>query len=849
MKTSKKLLTGIILVFTLMLCLAFGASAAVPESGLLGNYASYTYDSSTGTVVISGNGAIEDYDSSQSPFYQSDIKSVLIEDGITEIGSNVFSGCRQLENISIPSSVKIINNKAFYRCSNLQELLLPEGLESIGINSFGGCFLLKTDIPSSVKNIDAYAFYNCDSIVEITIPDGIKEIKIGTFNSCSNLKSVTIPKSVEIIDEDAFIYCDSLAEVVIPDSVTQIGKQAFSGCTALESVILPKELKIIEESLFKECNALKSVVLPDGIISIGKMAFSGCTQLSKINIPDGIVEIGNWAFEGCSNIASVVIPDTVTVIGEKAFSECEKLNYIKLSNSIEEIKKETFYGCRSLVYVNVPDSVTMIGEKAFYQCYYLKNIDISNNLQEIGPFAFAYCSLLEKITIPESVKKINVGAFDNTNSMGTSTIAGVFITDLAKWCCIDFGNRSANPAFNSSLCLNACLVKDLVIPYGVENIGAYAFQCNNALETVFIPESVSAIGSYTFSNNSIKSITLTDSVNNVYDYSFYANENLKDIYFYGTEEEWTNISVSELGNDALKNATVHFCSFATNGESGIKVEYMNEGFSKNPEFKVGKIANATLASEYDKFVSYDLSFVIDGEEFQPKDKAFVRVPIPSGFDADHLAIYYIDNTGNKNIVESYLKDGYIVFITDLFGEYAVVDESVKHVHIYETTVTEPTCTEGGFITYTCSCGDTYRKFYAYPKHNYKKEYVNGTCTVPGYTIFTCICGDSYIGEYTVTREHIYSPYSVSPTCIAPGILGSVCYLCGEIEIISEIPIIDEHTDLNCDGICDYCGFDNTENCTCNCHKGGISGFIWKILRIIYKLFKINPVCACGLAHY
>ncbi len=134
----------------------------------------------------------------------------------------------------------------------------------------------------------------------------------------------------------------------------------------------------------------------------------------------------------------------------------------------------------------------------------------------------------------------------------------------------------------------------------------------------------------------------------------------------------------------------------------------------------------------------------------------------------------------------------------------------KHSYISEITV-QPTHTRDGVRTFTCKCGDTYKELI--PKlldHTFTVSIIIAPdCETEGYTAYTCECGDCYNDDLKPATGHKY----------------------------------------NTDNICSVCGKNKSENCSCNCHKVGIGGFIWKIINFINKLFRINPVCTCGVAHY
>ena len=129
------------------------------------------------------------------------------------------------------------------------------------------------------------------------------------------------------------------------------------------------------------------------------------------------------------------------------------------------------------------------------------------------------------------------------------------------------------------------------------------------------------------------------------------------------------------------------------------------------------------------------------------------------------------------------------------------------------------------------------------KHNYEYTITNPTCTTQGYTTYICYCGDKYVADYVVVLTH------------KDDNLDNECdYGCGHkfgtpIPDMPVSPDEHEHTyDNDKDKTCNICGFDRTDDCSCNCHAGGIKAFFFKIINFFQKLFGINKVCACGVKH-
>ena len=144
--------------------------------------------SKKGVLTISGDGMMPDYSHVESPWAKQskEIKSVVIEDGITSISENAFQFCGNLKTISIPDSVKEIGNAAFYKCYNLKEIELPEGIEIIGEETFNCCESLKTVyIPASVTEIGNSAFNACYHIETVYYggsADEWEDIEISGYN-------------------------------------------------------------------------------------------------------------------------------------------------------------------------------------------------------------------------------------------------------------------------------------------------------------------------------------------------------------------------------------------------------------------------------------------------------------------------------------------------------------------------------------------------------------------------------------------------------------------------------------------------------------------------------------------
>ena len=279
-------------------------------------------------------------------FYGSGLRTVTVPEGVTAIGNNAFSTCRNLTAAWLSGSFTSLGSGVFYNCSSLCAIELPDGLSSIPVYTFCGCSALETvTIPDGVTSIGDWAFSQC-GFESLTIPEGVVSIGDRAFFNCASLASISLPDSVMDIGDAAFLYCRSLGSISIPAGVTRIGEYTFSGCSSLKSVSLPSGLSSIGASAFNGCAALESVSVPAGVEEISAQAFYNCPALRNVNLAEGVVSIAREAFDGCSALGSVSFPSTVDSVGERAFGDCETLREAYFNGDAPSVFDDTaFSGC------------------------------------------------------------------------------------------------------------------------------------------------------------------------------------------------------------------------------------------------------------------------------------------------------------------------------------------------------------------------------------------------------------------------------------------------------------------------------------------------------------------------
>ena len=149
----------------------------------------------------------------------------------------MFGNCTNLERADL-SATKLteLSDSMFSRCKSLKNVALPSGLTKIGGNAFYLCDgLTDVNIPNGVAEIGKEAFYNC-SLKSLTLPSGLKTIGDGAFYQCWAIPFVNLPQGVVSVGAEAFANCQHISEVTVPNSVTDIGKNAFGGDFSLKAM-------------------------------------------------------------------------------------------------------------------------------------------------------------------------------------------------------------------------------------------------------------------------------------------------------------------------------------------------------------------------------------------------------------------------------------------------------------------------------------------------------------------------------------------------------------------------------------------------------------------------------------
>ena len=204
----------------------------------------------------------------------------------------------------------------------IRKVVIENGVTSVGSCAFWNCDVLSAEISTSVTAIGNSAFRS-SGIISVTIPSSVKTIGDSAFRECENLSSVTVCEGVETIEQNAFRSCTKLASIALPSTIGEVGAAAFIQCQNMSSATFAPGSRQVKlgDDLFAECFYLVRVTLPVNIDRISDRMFKSCLMLAGVEIPQGAESIGESAFAS-SGVTTVIIPDSVTMIGIAAFSAC-----------------------------------------------------------------------------------------------------------------------------------------------------------------------------------------------------------------------------------------------------------------------------------------------------------------------------------------------------------------------------------------------------------------------------------------------------------------------------------------------------------------------------------------------
>jgi hypothetical protein len=495
------------------------------------------YTTSNGQII---NPSISDpFDATiMSNVYENGQGVIAFEGPVSTIKAGAFSNCSNLTSITIPVSIKQIENQAFANCSALGvvdvKCITPPVLGNEVFTSAPTCY-----IPCGTKHLFENSAWS-EQVGELVAEEcGGNKIFYTTIDGDIITPSETVDFGANLISNvyefgqgimtfdgpvthmAGFSNCKTLTSITIPESVTTVESSCFGSCSLLTSIVwnakhveqvrwgggswLGASLPIYD--LFGGVRSqITSFVFGESVEYIPDHLCYYMENLTSVVIPESVQNIGTYAFSRCSALTSAVIGNNVKTIGEHAFSYCSSLTSATIGKSVITIGEEAFRDCSALTSIVIPDSVLAIENSTFFNCSALTSVTLNNSLISIYDYAFMNCSSLTSITIPEDVTYIGHRVFYDCSALTS-------VTWNARHCNDFLSYDSYSDVYKPEQKFEGCSITSFIISENVEKLPASLCYKMSDLQSITIPEKVNMIGDYTFDGcTSLTSITIPENV-------------------------------------------------------------------------------------------------------------------------------------------------------------------------------------------------------------------------------------------------------------------------------------------------------------------------------------------------
>lgn len=531
-------------------------------------------------------------------------------------------------------------------------------------------------IGDGVTSIGDYTFSYEKGITSVIIPESVTSIGDYAFIGCEKLESLTIPDSVISIGDAAFWGCEKLESLTIPDSVISIGDSAFQDCENITSITLGSNIETIGEEAFYRCKKLERITIPDSVISIGHSAFSYCPNLADVAIGKGVVSVDDFAFAGC-NLKSITIPDNVAYIGTAVFYATplegiivdeNNAAYSNDENGVLYNKDKTVLleypsGNKNTTYT-IPESVTSIRQRAFVFCNNLESIVIPGTVETVSQEAFLLCLKLSEVIISDGVSSVESMAFVNNQYLDSITI------------------------------------EDMDVDLGENSIGANTYKVVGLEQEEFINHWIRVLKSgadVAVSEELEAYLVYTDDmihIGKIYCHAgstaeAYAVENNVDyelIHFY--KGEWTydyeqmirfrkciHCDALEIENlETIESGDVEIVA-PIDPDADFEVDEIEK--TGDSYLLIKEAVTNSLGTEWDVLKAFDITFKNkDGVHVQPDGTVKVKLPLDWEKEGDYK-VYRVNDDGTLTDMNAYRQGSHMVFDTNHFSVYVIVEERVQ----------------------------------------------------------------------------------------------------------------------------------------------------------------------------
>lgn len=429
------------------------------------------------------------------------------------------------------------------------DLTIPEGVQTIyGVSSQ---YIKRIHIPASLETFNGVACPMLESISvadanpNYSAQDGVLFNKDKTelllYPTKKSQTAYTVPSSVTTLANGAFNDAVYLESLVLPESITQIGT-ALSRCPALRAVHIPAGLTSLDSDAFLESTALESFtvaaenpnyVAVDGILfnkaKTELIRYPAAKTSTSYEVPQSVTQLVYGAFLGADALQSVTLPTNLKAIPASEFQNCTSLQSITIPTGVEVLESSAFLNCQALANVSLPSGVQRIEQKAFYGCTSLKTVKLPETLTYLGWASFSN-SGLEEVFIPASVSSLST-EWDGTAFLDCTALKQITVSPDNPTYTTQSNMLIEKETGDLLQYALASPETELTIPDTVTNIGRYAFQNADLLETVTIPGTVKTVNSSAFFDcDALKNVVLSEGVKSIEGYAFVGCDSLQSIW-------------------------------------------------------------------------------------------------------------------------------------------------------------------------------------------------------------------------------------------------------------------------------------------------------------------------------
>ncbi|MBE6576228.1 MAG: leucine-rich repeat domain-containing protein [Ruminococcaceae bacterium] len=514
----KKLFLILFAVFLAASAICISAGAV---SGSFGQF-SWTLDDA-GTLTISGVGPMPNWSSALAVPWADclgEIKAAVIEEGVTSVGQLAFFNCHALTEVTLPASLRRIEQRGFWRCTALREVALPAKLDYVGVNAFYECTALRTmHIPWAVTFVSPTAFNGCTSLTKFTV-DGANSIYSAGEDGVLLSRNGTVLYRYPPGRPDA--------AYTVADGVYEIWSNAFANCVHLESLALPESVQACKSDAFALTQSLRAISVYNASLALDQVQFDRALDLTVYGYQSSpahrCAEQNGYSFVSLGEAESYFFWDfadgTLTVSGRGPMQDFEaaaglsipwaslttQIRRIVVEEGITSIGKNAFANCTALTEVVLPSSLRRIGVFAFGKCTALTEIALPEGLEYIDRSVFHECDALKTLHIPASVTEMNERIFLTCDSLESFTVA----EGNPSYSAVDGVLFSRDGSFLYRY-PQAKVGTSYTVPDGVEEINENAFYYAVDLQTIHLPASVAEMDPTAFNAcYSLTSITVAE---------------------------------------------------------------------------------------------------------------------------------------------------------------------------------------------------------------------------------------------------------------------------------------------------------------------------------------------------